>query len=90
MMPIAWVKSYSPSEGKKARIFSTTMGSSQDLENEGFRRLLVNASYWCIGLEDKIEGKSKVDIVGEFKPRKFAFGGFEKELKPDVHAMKAE
>src|SRR5262249_44744808 len=29
MMPIAWIKSHSPAEGKKARIFTSTMASSQ-------------------------------------------------------------
>lgn len=82
MMPIAWVKSYSASEGKKARIFTSTMCSSQDLESEGLRRLLVNACYWGIGLEEKIPEKSKVDLVGEYKALPFRNNGFKKGLKP--------
>src|SRR5207244_1370660 len=52
MMPVAWVKSYTGASGKPARVFATTMGASQDLESEGLRRLLVNAAYWAIGMED--------------------------------------
>jgi hypothetical protein len=88
MMPLAWVKSYSPSEGKKARVFTSTMGAAQDLESEGFRRLLVNAAYWAVGLEDKIPEKSKVDLVGEFKATRFGFNGFKKGVKPEAHALK--
>src|ERR1700730_5076713 len=47
MMPIAWIKTYTGTEGKPARVFTTTMGASQDLQNEGVRRLLVNACYWA-------------------------------------------
>ena len=43
------------------------MGSSTDLESEGLRRLLVNASYWCVGLEKKIADKANVDIVGRIQ-----------------------
>jgi len=82
MMPVAWVKSYTGAQGRAGRVFTTTMGSSQDLENEGFRRLLVNACYWAVGLERRIPAKSKVDLVGDFKPRPFGFGGFAKGVKP--------
>jgi hypothetical protein len=82
MMPVAWVKSYTGAQGRAGRVFTTTMGSSQDLENEGFRRLLANACYWAVGLERKIPAKSKVDLVGDYKPRPFGFGGFAKGVKP--------
>jgi hypothetical protein len=64
------------------------MGASQDLLYEGTRRMLVNACYWAVGLEDKIPAKAKVDLVGEYKPRPFAFGGFAKGRKPADYAMK--
>ena len=63
MMPVAWTKSYKGASGQTGRVFTTTMGSSVDLASEGLRRLLVNASYWCVGLEDKIPDRAKVDIV---------------------------
>jgi type 1 glutamine amidotransferase len=88
MMPVAWTKTYETASGKKARVFTTTMGSSTDLLNEPFRRLLVNASYWALGMESQIPEKSKVDIVGEFTPSKFSFGGYKKGVKPTDHAWK--
>jgi hypothetical protein len=87
MMPIAWVKTYEVAEGKKGRAFTSTMCSSQDLESEGLRRLLVNASYWAVGLESKIPEKSKVDLVGEYKPSAFRGNGFKKGMKPEDYAM---
>jgi hypothetical protein len=89
MMPIAWIKTFSPSEGKKARVFTTTMGASQDLESEGTRRLLVNACYWAVGLEDKIPPSTNVDIVGEFKANPFRSNGFTKGMKPADYALKS-
>jgi hypothetical protein len=84
MMPIAWVKTYQTSSGKVARVFTTTMGASQDLLSEGLRRLLINACYWGLGMEDKIAERAKVDLVGEYRPHGFGFGGFEKGRKPKL------
>ena len=83
MMPVAWVKTYTTARANKARVFTTTMGASQDLLSEGLRRLLVNACYWAMGLEDKIPARSNVDLVGEYQPLPFAFGGFRKGAKPE-------
>ncbi len=77
MMPIAWTKSY-----KGARVFCTTMGAATDLPNEGVRRLLVNAVYWAVGLENKIAADANVDLVGDFNPTPYGFGGYQKGLKP--------
>jgi len=85
MMPIAWIKTYQGKD-RMGRVFTTTMGASQDFQSEGLRRLLVNASYWAVGLENQIPAQSKVDIVGEFHPRPFRGGGFEKGRKPAYFA----
>jgi type 1 glutamine amidotransferase len=82
MMPVAWTKTYTGTAAKTARVFTTTMGASQDLASEGLRRLLVNACYWAAGLEEKIPQKANVDIVGEYKPRPFGNDRFEKGRKP--------
>jgi len=82
MMPVAWVKTYRGGQGKTARVFTTTMGCSQDLLNEGFRRLLVNACYWVLNMEDSIPARSNVELVGDYKPRPFGFGGWVRGLKP--------
>jgi hypothetical protein len=82
MMPIAWTRTYKVPDGKEGRSFTTTMGASQDLESEGLRRLLANACFWAVGLEDKIPAKANVDIVGEYKPTPFRGGGHIKGVKP--------
>lgn len=92
MMPLAWVKPFKSDSGKEARIFCTTMGSSNDLESEGLRKLIVNACYWCVGMEDKIDGKAKVDFVSEYKPSMYGFTNKEfwkeKNMKPADFKLK--
>lgn len=88
MMPVVWTKTFMGSAGKPARVVTTTMGAAQDLQNEGFRRLMVNASYWALGMDDKIADKSNVDIVGEFKATPFGFNAFVKGIKPADHLLK--
>ena len=86
MMPVAWVKTFTGESGKPARVFTTTMGAATDLESAGVRRMLVNAVYWAVGLEDKIPAESDVSLVGEYKPRPFGFNGAAKGIKPTHHA----
>ncbi len=71
MMPVAWTKSYELPGGKAGKCFSTTIGASTDLLNEGTRRLLVNATYWC--LDKEVPEKADVTLVGEYNPSRFAF-----------------
>lgn len=86
MMPVAWTNTYKTPSGKDGKAFCTTMGASQDLRSEGLRRLLVNACYWAVGMEDKIAPKLDVDLVGDYKPTPFGFGGHQKGLKPEDFA----
>ena len=88
MMSMAWTKTYRGTKGQVGRVFTTTMGAATDLESEGLRRLLVNATYWCVGMESKIPPKANVDLVGEFKPLPFGFRKYKKGVKPSDHAMK--
>lgn len=71
MMPIAWVKPYQIPGGKTGKVFATTIGASTDLLSEGTRRLMVNATFWCLDLE--VPESAVVDIVGKYKPTRFAF-----------------
>lgn len=82
VMPVAWTRQYTGESGKIGRVFNTTMGASVDLKNEGLRRLLVNACYWALKMEGQIPQKSKVNIIGEYNPTMFGFGGFKKGLTP--------
>lgn len=86
MMPVAWTKTYKGASGKTSRVFCTTMGAATDLENEALRRLLVNASFWALGMEHQIPDKANVGLVGEFKPTKFSFGGYQKGKRPADYA----
>jgi hypothetical protein len=83
MMPVAWTKTYTSESGRSGKVFTTTMGSSQDMLNEGFRRMVVNATYWASGLESRIPKKAKVDIVGPYKPTAFKFNGHQPGRKPE-------
>jgi len=86
-VPVAWTNTYTGTKGKAARIFTTTMGHGDDLKSEGFRRLLVNACYWAMGMEDKIPARSRVDLVGKYDPNPIGFGGHKKGLKPSDHKL---
>jgi type 1 glutamine amidotransferase len=81
MMPVAWTKTFE-TNGKKARVFTTTMGASQDLTAVGTRRMLVNAAFWCLGMEDQITPTLNVELVGEYAPTPFGFNKFTKGKMP--------
>jgi hypothetical protein len=86
MMPVAWTRTYTGSAGKAARVFTTTMGASTDLLNEGVRRMLVNAAYWAVGLEKKIPERADVGLVGDYRPTPFRFRSnaeWKPGLRPD-------
>jgi hypothetical protein len=87
MMPVAWFTSFTSRSSRPARIFTTTMGAATDLEREGTRRLLVNAVYWAVGLEDKIPEQSDVALVGDYHPLPFGFKKAKKGVKPEDHAI---
>jgi hypothetical protein len=83
MMPVAWTKTYRGQSGKTARVFTTTMGASQDFTHEGVRRMLVNAVYWALGMEKEIPGRTSVDLVGRYEPTPFRFKKSE-DWKPGI------
>ena len=72
-MPLAWIKDYTGDEGRLSRVFCTTMGASTDLLSRDLRRLLVNAAYWAMQMEERIDSGSSVDPVGPYEPTKFGF-----------------
>jgi hypothetical protein len=68
-------------------VFATTLGASTDLASAGVRRLLVNAVYWSLGLDEEIPpAGAAVDLVGPFEPTQYGFRGtaehLEKGLRP--------
>lgn len=81
-LPVAWVKPWKTSSGKTAKVFHCTMGSASDFKSAGLRRLVVNAAYWCIGLEGSISATRSVDCVGSYQPLESGFNYGELGVKP--------
>ena len=81
-LPVAWTRTYRGASGREGRVFTTTHGASEDFRNEGFRRMLVNAVLWAVGLESAIQPSSDVSLVGPYNPSTYSFEGFVKGLKP--------
>ncbi len=80
--PGVWIRSYSGDDGATGRVFTTTYGASEDLRNEGFRRMMVNGCFWAIGLEDAIAPDLDIDFVGPYNPSTFKFEGYRRGVKP--------
>ncbi|TFG72664.1 MAG: hypothetical protein E4H26_10780 [Flavobacteriales bacterium] len=71
MMPIAWTKTYQLPGGQAGRAFTSTIGSSSDMRNEGVRRLLVNGLFWAMQLP--VPEKADVTVVGDYRPSAYGF-----------------
>src|SRR5207247_5361570 len=82
-LPIAWTKTHTGSSGKTARIFTTTMGHGDAFKEGDFRRMIVNACYWLLGLEDRIDPKSDVSIPGVYAPAPVGAKGLKPGVKPE-------
>lgn len=81
-IPIAWTKTHKGSSGRTARVFTTTMGHGDAFKVDDFRRLLINACYWCVGIESRIDPASAVDIVGRYEPGPVGAKGLKPGIKP--------
>jgi hypothetical protein len=81
-LPVAWTKTWAGNKGLGSKIFHFTMGSAVDFENEGVRRMTVNAVYWGLGMEKEIKPDSSVAIIGDYKPLKAGFNYEKLGVKP--------
>jgi type 1 glutamine amidotransferase len=88
IMPVAWIKTYTGESGRKGRVFTTTMGAAIDFLNEDLRRLLVNACFWAVDLEQQIPEKTNVDFIAEYKPTMFGTELFKKGFYPSGFELK--
>ena len=61
--------------------FASTLGASLDFQSEDLRRLVINASFYLLGMSDTIIPDLNVDYVGEFNPTNFGFDTFRKGMK---------
>ncbi|MBV8569885.1 MAG: hypothetical protein JO319_04675 [Acidobacteriaceae bacterium] len=90
MMPIAWTNTFTTDSGKTARVFTSTIGSADDIENEAVRRLLVNATYWAAGLEQAIPEKANVAFIGQYDPHSFLSEVYTAGVKPSDLALNSK
>ncbi len=77
-----WTRSYQGVDGKKGRVFTSLYGASEDILNEGYRRMLVNACFWALSLESEIKPDLEVGLVGPYQPNTFNFNGYAVGVKP--------
>jgi Trehalose utilisation len=82
----AWVRTYKGAAGKEGRVFTSTYGGPGDLENEGFRRMLVNACFWAAGLEAAIKPDLTTALVGPYRPTWMGVNKRAKDIKPEALA----
>lgn len=87
VMPVAWTKRYETEAGETARVFATTLGAAVDLQSEDLRRLLVNAAYWGVGLEEEIPERADVRYVGPYEPTFYGFDEHQEGLVPADFAL---
>jgi hypothetical protein len=91
MMPLLWTRQIHVVADKPVtRIVCSTIGSADDFESAGLRRLLINACYWSMHLDSKINEDFDVNVVGTYKPSKFGFGGYQKGKTPRDYDFKSE
>ena len=84
--PSEWTRSYKTAAGKTARVFTTLYGTSEDITNDGYRRMIMNSCFWALGLEDAIKADLNIAFVGPFKPNTFNGGGYARGIKPEMYA----
>lgn len=81
VMPIAWTKPYQIEGGKQGMAFASTMGASLDFQSADLRRLVINASFWLMGMGDMVMPDLNVDYVGSYQPTNFGFDTFRKGMR---------
>jgi hypothetical protein len=81
VMPIAWTKPYQLEGGKPGMAFASTMGASLDFQSADLRRLVLNASFWLLGMGDAVTAELNVDYVGTYSPSAFGFDTFRKGMR---------
>lgn len=75
--PCAWTREFKHENGKISKIFTTTMGSSEDLTDENLRRLVINSIYY--GLDLEVPEKTKVDYISNYVPTFYGTKDFGKD-----------
>ena len=88
-VPVAWTRTYvgtgvdtGEPQAAPGRVFTTTHGASEDFADDGFRRMMINAAFWAMGMEDAITPDLVIDFVGPYHPSEFAFEGYRRGVRP--------
>ncbi len=81
-MASEWTRSYRGENGQAGRVFTSLYGASEDFLDANYRRMLVNAVYWSLGLEDAISAASTVALVGPYEPNPFGHRQEARGIKP--------
>jgi hypothetical protein len=81
-MPSTWTRTYSDKDGDKHRVFHSTQGASEDILDENYRRMILNGTFWALGMENIIKPDLNISFVGPYHPNTFAFASHAKKVKP--------
>ena len=84
--PSEWTRTYKSASGKVGRVFTTLYGTSEDITNDGYRRLVMNGIFWAVGLENAIKPNLNIAFVGPFKPNTYNAGAYARSVKPEMYA----
>jgi len=85
-MASEWTRTYQGRNGAEGRVFTSLYGASEDILNDGYRRMLINGIYWSLGLEDLIKPNLNIEFVGQYGPSLFRNGGHATGIKPSDYA----
>ncbi|MFK7849340.1 MAG: hypothetical protein AB8D78_00040 [Akkermansiaceae bacterium] len=80
--PSTWTRHYEDKDGDKHRVFHSTQGASQDILDENYRRMIINGTFWALGLEKAISSDLNISFVGPYQPTTFSFDGAVPGVKP--------
>ena len=84
-MPSEWTRTYAAADGHQARVFTSLYGASEDIVNDGYRRLIINGCFWALGLESAITPKLAIGFVGPYKPNTFGEQVYAHGIMPAVY-----
>ncbi len=85
-MPSEWTRTYKGASGQVGRVFTTLYGVPENLLNDGYRRMLVNATFWALRMEAAIQPDLNVALVGPFKPSTYGNHRYIASIKPSAYA----
>ena len=80
LVPVLWTREYEGETGNTSRVVTTTLGTAEGFENEGFRRAIVNSMFWLLDLD--VPKKADVEPIRTYEPLPSGFGGHRKGVFP--------